>query len=353
MSVTGKRKAPEGNSLTPCVHYNINGTNNTRLPVELAVIQKAGPILGNHTKEYCVAVERLSISGATIPYLIMNDGEYVVTIESATPAPNNKNSQALVYNALDERYGKNTVFSYTQIAEAVNAALLLAFNAITKPVGIVDPPQFMFNKQTGTFALLLPLNYDDTNMKVYFNTKLYVLFDNFHHLYRASNIGYEYQLLMDRADETNLSSKNTGGTNLIAPEDYVYIQQEFENLAALQQFVAVVFRSSKLGLQAEYGAGANNSDDLVVNVGAGAPSSTMITDLLPYLGGGDKAAMRGYLYYAPSNFRWIPLQIDLIDDIDISIFIRDKQGNEIPYFIPPYQMASLKLIFAHRDFIQM
>jgi hypothetical protein len=224
------------------------------------------------------------------------------------------------------------------------------------PPGVTKIPEMIFNKNGGTFAIMLPEEYETNNMKVYFNTRLFSLFGNFYHTYNPANTNYEYELLYDRADGINVSILSTPpGRNVLAPAGYIFCSQEYEALFNLQEFTSIVFRSGQLGLTPEYAPNPNTSATIVQEstLSGVAESAAMITDLVPYFGSGDRAGIRGYQYYAPDAKRWIELNIDSIDNIDIQIYLRDKVGREIPYYIPPFSTASLKLVFARKDYINL
>lgn len=348
-----KRLKEEGNDRRAdgVLHYNLDAVNNSRFPKVFAVTQKAGPILGARSREYMCAVERLVISGSTIPLMTIPENTYYVGIASAT----DRAISPLLYVARDKRYNLNTIFQYTELADAITAAFALAFAACGgKPVGVTLAPQMIYNKVNGTYALLYPDNYDSEGMHIYMNTRLFGLFGNFLSNYSPDNFNYEYELLPDRADGMNVSNTVAGGKNTLVADDMVYCSQEYEALFNIQEFTSIVFKSTKLGLHQEYAQGPNTSGDQLVinNQSSGLPSAvSMLTDLIPYLSSGDRAGIRGYQYYAPDNKRWIGLTIDEIDEIDVNIYIRNKVGEEIPYFIPPFQTASMKLIFAEKKYI--
>jgi hypothetical protein len=338
------------------IHYNLEATNNTNKGTVFNVEQRVTNVLPGDNRDYCLAIERLVINGGSIPILTIpptvfpydearSDNRFSVScVPTGGGGPTYYD---VIYDPLTniQEYGLNTVFSYESFSVMITTALIAAFNQI--PFAGTNKPKFYFSPQTKIFTLAIP---DDTVLEaIEFSTSLYMLFNNFYTT-KGSTEGY-FRLIKD-VEPLNRNPIN-GGVNSLVPIGYTIATQEYEALFNVQQFVAIVFRSSRLGIAPEYSPGANVSSDLIQsnNASGVTPSSSILTDLIPYLGTGDQSGIRGYQYYTPSLYRWIDILGTSFDVIDLQIFVKDKVGNEYPYLIPPFGTAKVKIIFAHKDYI--
>jgi len=349
------KRAREGSPQRKFIHFNLEATNNTNQGTVFNVEQRVTNVLPGDNRDYCVAIERLVINGGSIPIMT------IPTTSFPFDQPRNDNTlsvscvstggTAYYYDVIYDpstniqEYGLNTVFSYESLSVMITTALTAAFNQILG-VGL-NKPKFYFSPQTKVFTLAIP---DDAQLAaIEFSTSLYMLFNNFYTT-KGSTAGY-FRIIKD-PEPLNRNPAN-GGVNALAPIGYTIATQEYEALFNIQQFVAIVFRSSRLGIAPEYSPGVNTSSNLIQsdNASGVTPSSAIVTDLIPYLGTGDQAGIRGYQYYTPSLYRWIDILGTSFDVIDLQIFVKDKVGNEYPYLIPPFGTAKVKIIFAHKNYI--
>jgi len=330
-------------------YVNLEAVNNTGTVQKFEATTIVGKLL-KQPKDYFVAVARLVFSGASIPLLIIPEDKYKVSVYYN----NVFYTQSLVYVPDDKRYGANTVYSYISLAETITTALQTAHDAAVvggMPVG--DKPFFSYSEGTKIFTLATPQDYKTNGATIRFNVALYGLFNNFYHAVYPQDTDAEVWIKPNPSDPTTASplSTNPSGVNPLVATGYDYCLQEYEALFNIQEYTTIIIRSSRLGISPELLPGVNNTSKLTADTTSGVPSSTnMITDLIAYIGG-DFAGVRGTQYYAPSLYRWIALQNEKLEEIDLQVYIRDKIGNELPYFIPPYTTAKIKLVFGHKDYI--
>lgn len=331
----------------PFTYVNLEAVNNTPEPILFDNSVNVGDILGSHPKEYFVAVARLVLSGTTIPILLLDPNKYKVTV-FWNNAPH---TVSLVYVPHDKRYGLNTIFSYVEFSRAITIALGAAHDLAViagMPNVNLTPPLFTYTDATNLYTLSHPTEYITNGASIRFNTALYTLFNNFYHN-KLAVVDQEYEIIAPTWDPVTKNPLN-GGVNPLVLENYIIITQEYEALFNMQEFTTIVLRSNKLGTRPEYLPNANTTDSL--NSGDTSsgyfPSSNILTDLIPYIGG-DSAGVRGTQYYTPTIYRWINLITTQIKDIDLTVSIRDKVGREYPYYIPAFTTAKIKLVFCHRD----
>ena len=334
---------------SPLIYFNVEVRNNTAEPQPFKVDLATGEIISNNAQSYCVGIQRASLPGTEIPITTIDRGLFVTLTDGDVPV-----SREVQYLNRESKYGKNTVFSYQEIATCLSNAMKEANDNLTTPTAL--PPFVYFSPQTAIFYICLPIEYDEiqtpgTQYKLFYNTKLQSMFPNYETKFYGYNNGFQnFQIICDEGFGINLSAKS-GGTNLRVPEGYVEVSQEYSAPYLLQKYIAVVFRSTKIGVQNEYIPPPNNSNQLAQNSTSGVSNSdAILTDVIPILD--DSAGTRAGIYYAPPQVRWIPIQKNTIDRIDMNVTLRDTVGEEIDYYIPPYQTGKIKLVFGLEGYIQ-
>jgi hypothetical protein len=144
-------------------------------------ITRTKPLI-NHPEDYLVGVERLSVSTINIPLFLWDDKEFIITLEY--------NDQDFtvplqyVQTTIGTQLYGNSIYTYTQMLDILNKALLDAFNNLKTVYPTAPPteaPYIIFNPSTKLFTLYAEQLYDSSTdtIKIYFNKELYSLFQSF------------------------------------------------------------------------------------------------------------------------------------------------------------------------------
>lgn len=323
------------------LYYNINITNNTNAAVPATTSELlTGPILTN-AKKYLASCIRFVLDGSTIPIFHFEDGAYTVTITNGAAV----SQQTVMW---DPAYGSDEeVFSFTAFLEMVNTALTAAWGVVHGAFDINSPPYLVYVEATGTCPFFALATTAGSTVHYYMNNRLYGFFGNFLSIFNGENTvnGEDYEIVVK-----NLHSTNASSSNLFIPNGYLMMNQEYSSLALWYDITSIVFLSNTLGVKPEYLSTPNNTNNLTTNssAGTGPAATSMITDFQPFIT--DSSGVRGYLYFAATGpWRMMNIQKDNINQIDLTIMLRDKVGNQYPYMLPAHQSVQLKIAFVPEE----
>jgi hypothetical protein len=359
---------PEKNN--ECIYYNFNMVNNNGTSVQATTQENLnGPIISN-AKDYFLSCIRFVMDGSSIPIFNFKTGAYKVSLTTIGQLTNLLaiGQATVLYSGQDAEFGLQSVYSYTDFLQMINDAYARAMIALgvaltangdlpaQRPTTVA--PYMVFVPQSGTCPIFIPTPYignadPRVNIKVFMNIELYEFFDNFyiHKFGESLPSGLDVQILAVDLQGTNLNTQTP-----FVPPLFFMMQQEYNSLFKWVQYTGITFESNSLGVRPEYIPTQNvslNSLTAQGNAGTGPPSTNLLTDFQPYLAPGDSAGIRGYLYYTPSSqYRLINMLKDTISTLDLTVNLRDKIGNTVPYYIPPFQSLQVKIIFAHKSLFQ-
>lgn len=343
----------EQNPIDDNIYYNYNIVNNSNVSIPCTFSEQlTAPILEN-AQDYYLSTIRFVLDGASIPiFTFPSDTTYYVTLQAGAVT---SASVAVTYVNFARVNGQNTVYSYKAFLEMINTALGLAFaGAIQAAAPALSVAPFMSYDETsgicslnGNYDSYLAPNGPANHIRVFFNGRLYNFFNNFLAQFngedRADKKDYE---ILFRDYQQNVYN-NIGNTI-----SYLKMSQEYNSLFSWFDITGFVFLSNTIGVKSEYYPIQNTTDTLSnpnATAGIGPASTPMITDFQPYYGINDAAGPRGYLYYTPSSqYRLIDLLSNKLNQMDLTILLRDRVGKKTQYFIPPNQSVQVKIIFAKK-----
>ena len=328
------------------VYVNLEATNNTNEDKICQFEMKGIRLFQDDASIYSVSVNRLSMDGVSIPILNMpDDTKYEVRVQIGV-----KVGTAFVkYVKLDGRNPFNFgVYSYRHLCDMISDALFRATETMDVSVtGTIPSFRFYSDK----FALFIPDRFNDPlrpeSDGIYFNQALYSLFENFY--VRKQSNGWAQFI----TDPTDVTTKNfgSGGINVAVPDGYSVSSTEYQAFNRLMSTHSVVIKTSSLATKPEFISNINTTNNLSgdINNSGNIPKSNMLTDLVLSVDSGDTGGVRGHIYYAPSRSRFIDIIGRDVTDIDCAIFLKDRQGIEIPFYIAPGSVVTLKLQFIRKD----
>ena len=328
------------------IYWTISMINNTALPVLAEFSETYNAPVVENARDYQLAIIRFVVPGGSIPILNFKNKVYYVTLQYGATIK----TILLEYETLININGNDTIFSYQAMMRIINEAFKEAFNELIGTVGPIvgctAPPFMEYVPQTNMCPLFAQSGYVNT-IKVFMNTRLYGLFGNFMARYTPTNVGYEFEIILEDQNTTNTSS-----SNIFVPTGYIMMQQDYPTLSNWADFVEINFISNTLGVASDFYPIANNSDQLVTNnnSGNGPSTSPYLADFRSYQNNLDPGGIQGSNYFAAQG-PWVmkDLQKNTIDKLDIKIVLKNRQGEQFDYYIPPYDKVDIKFAFVKKN----
>lgn len=211
-------------------------------------------------------------------------------------------------------------------------------------------------------------------MRLFFNTNLYGLFNNFQNTYWNSLVipglttvppGYTYEILFQTQNYENLidyrqppySAPASGPSLVPTSEQKVYynISQEYASNSQLWSPIsALVFTSSLLPIKYENTGVPNvlGTDNLGVGGTSASAFQPIITDIALDTSTTGADSYRQFIYYAPSaEYRLTDFGKSKADirQIDIQVFWKNRLDNQlIPLTMYNLSTVSIKVMFRHK-----
>ncbi len=335
------------------IYYNFNLTNNSDISTLCQITENLNDSITEDGKDYYLSTIRFVLDGSSIPIFIFKDGQYWVTLRYNGI----DYSQPVLYVPFDNEFGGQTVYSFTAFLEMVNIAFATAYALIPGAPAGGKPPYMLFDPVRGTCPLYAPTGYVTTGVfpipdvpviNIYMNSRLFGFFNNFfaNFLGEGNANHKDYEIIV-----RDLHTSNTNARNPSIPPNYYMMSNEYNSTYSWFDITSIVFNSNTLGVKPEYVPIKNTTTSLTTNnaAGSGPASSSMLTDFQPYLAPGDCAGIRGYNYYTPTaQYRYMNIMKDQIATLDLSVILRDRIGNQYPYYVPPWQSIQVKIVFSKR-----
>jgi hypothetical protein len=257
----------------------------------------------------------------------------------AIPPPPSKSTSGL--QSASEYY---YAYSYSWLPFLVQKTLQKCFldlQALDSSIAEAGKPFFYFDPLSGGCSILscdskFFNSYDEegnnstSNVKIFFNQPLYSLFSSFNSLYD----GNLFQIIVDSNNFNYIKIKDI---------DYTKVLQEYSTVQNQNPVSSICFTSNNLPVIQEN----INSPILYVNGKsmndqASNAKSKIVTDIQS-----SSLSYKPLLTMIPSaEFRMISMhQSDAINELQISIYWRDKIGQFNQLYLPPGGTASLKIFF--------
>ena len=323
------------------------------------------PILDN-PNEYEMSIVRFAVPTNTIPILIWPGDDYFkVSLEWRGVTK----SAFLTFNGQGLKlYGK-AIYHYQEICDAVNKAFVDVFNELVAefpgPLPAPDwalyaykPPIFVYSQSLKQFQFIIQYETPDystppdalnevehwssvnppidplNEIKVFFNR-------NFDTLITA------FQVIGDTDDPDNIkffklviqnTRNNIIQTDLTDPLTKVYtMNQSFSNLAVINDFENLIFRTSLIPIVNEFLGTQTNSTRQILTDFVPTPESYDASKLVFY----PQGPLRYYPLITNSEFR----------STDLQLFWLNKAGSEFPLYLLPNRQITVKIQFRRKPAI--
>lgn len=336
-----------GNQARDHIYTTIKLTNNTSLPI-LGKGESiySGSLIKNATK-YSLAVIRFSIPGGTIPIGFWKQNLWKVSLTYNGFSRTIPVDYIPYANFSPNGTPQYTIYSYQAYADMINEALAECYTELIGDSGpipdVTAAPFINYENTTNMFGLYAQEGYISANAKLYFNTALFSLFQNYL-AYASTTTDFEWNIVLK-----NFNDLNTSITDSKIPTGYVKMSQEYPTLFNFNDIIGLNILSNTLGVAGNvYPVQNTTTTSTVVNAqtGSGPPTIPLLADFIGYYGQGQPEGVRGQNFFS-STGPWIlqDLELDNINSIDIQIFMRDRQGIDHPYYLPAYETADVKFVF--------
>lgn len=324
------------------VYYNVNMVNNTgvsRPAIDTITLSKS--ILEN-AKDYYMSVIRFVMDGSNIPIMtVPNPSNFWITVVWTGGASSPYQKQLQVLPWMTDR----TLDSFTAFAQMVNAAFTsILADMIVDGFGGTKPLNMRWSTANYTFPIVIPepIYAAAPKVRLFFNTNLYNLFGNYYAdvIQESGANRQDVEIFLDDLGEANV------GISL--PVGAWVINQEFPSTSRFFDVTSIIFLSNTLNQNSEYYPVENTTTNLSTSSSSGAGNATLpiLTDFQPVYAFGNPAGPRQYIYYSPtSQYKLTDMLSNKINQLDIRLMTRDRQGKQAQIYIPPHQSFQIKIGF--------
>lgn len=377
---TGVRERPTDDH----VYVDLKISNNTDNRAILSKYDqtRTTQILDNPSNYY-LSLVRWKVPGFELPLLIFpvepnpldpndpNYSQYSVTFETSTDIfqyhlfyISYNNPEVLVIPPTNSPpYQQATsyyfIYDYQHFLNLLNHALYMAYLNVTgKPVGALFP-YMIFNPETRLFSLIAPIaDYTvditpipappadpttpptfDADIKVYFNFKLFSLFNGLPARIlpensASSTLGRDVQILIRNYGNNFFPTQNSATPY---PSDFYEIKQNFASISYWSPVKQIIFITELIPINSEYTAVSNNSFRKILT--DFEPVAETQTDI-----------RTTFQYFPQGQYRLIDLiGTKPVYNIDLQVKWIDINGHEYFVTIAPFQEFTAKLLFVKRN----
>ena len=328
------------------IYINANIINNTNKPIRATTNTNYAATILADGKSRNACVVRMVLDGSTIPigFLPKTDsGLWIVLSYAGNDWP-----VEVVFESDpgDTLYSpRQPFYNIQQFLNAVN----FAFQTAAEEFNANYAPFLVYNPQTSLISIMALEEAIDNNMFIYMNNTLYNYFGNFLSIHEATDSADHKDY---RIDLKNFRDTNTHDTFPIIPPNHIGLVQEYCSVFRFFDVTTIQLESVGLGVKGEVVPEVNNTENLTTNSngGGGVATTNILTDLQPYYSSGDPAGVRGQVYYAPQDYRFMTLEKNNIQTIDITVTLKLRDGSTVPYYVPARGSMQIKLGFFNKQY---
>ena len=260
------------------------------------------------------------------------------------------------------------VHSYQRFIDMINSTLVYLFNQIVQVGGDrYNPPYMEWDNTTYTASINADSYYFDTTpsnqflgsagfgapsakYEIYFNTRLYQLFNTLPATFKnaTGDLNYRLDIYAKPNNTVKLPVNDSNGN----PMYNIQMSQEISTISNMSPLDSIVFTSTSLPIHP-----ALSSTPKVVSStgrttsGNGLPNITnVLTDFQIALSAANH--YKPVITYAPQGeYRLIDMYGNKdLSRIDLQVYWKDKKGVLHPMLLYPGCAASVKFLFRHRRF---
>jgi hypothetical protein len=328
------------------------------LPVFIPTIRPAQSdpnlTIYNFTLDWTDSVTGRVYTSGTVPVIWEPEAVHAEMPAAPEFQPNGlQNNATGYYNAYSFSYWSGLMYEALQRATdlLLAAAPGTALTANTAARPFPNPPAIYYDSSSKSFVLYADILWYNQGLvdpiDLYMNAPMYELMGSF----PALNYGYAASLAQRNF---RLAFRVFGDVNnqiIVRPDDTTWTAitsyQEWSTISAFSPILGFVFTSASLPIIPSL-----QSNPLIYNnlaqarTGTNASTANVITDFIA-----DEAFYKPNLVYVPqSQYRWVGLTGTApIQNIQISIFYRLRDGSLQPFLINSGGSVTIKLLFKRLD----
>lgn len=388
------------------IRFAIPGTN---IPIFVASIQAGPSPYGSNSNpnltNYSVTLSYFSDDGKSVPETVVQKYITFVPNDVSEPTPTRWDVTGVTQNSL-----YYSVYSYHSFLDMINTAFSSALadliTAVGGPVGVINPPELIFDPATQLISLVVEKGYIAPAstavgyVHIYINNLLSTFMDTFDFVINGQNTanGKDLQFVVEQRINNNytinsgpiaigttntstaitsasLFTKKMSGGIFTASGVPLNATATFNNTSSMtlsnaatatatvnativnNNFVIMTQESPALFLW-------NSIRSLVLTTGTVPikaeyiPNSTqgstsdnfipILTDFEPLQSSGNDRSL--IQYYPTSEYRLIDLRgATPLNTFDLQIYWQDKQQNRYPLYLPPLGSADIKFLLRKKS----
>ena len=259
------------------------------------------------------------------------------------------------------------VHSYQRIIDMINTTLLNMFNDIFPGGDHYNPPYMEWDNNTCTAAINADSYWFDTTpnnqflgppgfvlsgqkYEIYFNTRLYQLFNTLPATFMnsAGDLNYRLDIFAKPNNTTKLPVNDANGNQMYN----IQMAQDISTISNMSPLDSIVFTSTSLPIHPALSSSPKIiSSTNKTTSGNGLPNITnVLTDFQIALSAANH--YKPVISYAPQGeYRLIDMYGNKdLSRIDLQVYWKDKKGILHPMLLYPGCSASVKFLFRHRRF---
>lgn len=345
-------------------YYNIRIYNDPDISGNKPIIAKFSetrvtPIL-DKPNEYELSIVRFEVPTNTIPILIWPGDDYFrITLEWRGV----QKSKFLEFSGQGLKLYGRAIYHYQEVCDIVNKAFSELFNELAVefpgPLPAPDwalyaykPPIFVYSQAFKQFQFIIPFTTPDystppdgqdehehwssvippvdplNEIKIYFNRNFDTIITAFQVIGNTdnpNNIDFFRLVVQD-------TRNNIIQTDITDPLTKVYtMNQSYSNLAVINDFENLIFRSSQIPIVNEFLGTQKNV------------TRQILTDFIPTPDSYDASKL---VFYPQGPLRYYPLITNAeFRNTDLQLFWTNKAGLEFPLYLLPNRQITVKIQF--------
>jgi hypothetical protein len=346
---------------------NVSQTSQSLYNPEIKFTKSRNSLIIANPSLYFCSVVKFSIDTPTLPVFIpdikigqvdVNLTTYEVTIyDNTTPATAHTQNleyinssdyikpprPPIIFQDIESEYYH--IYNMKTFVRMLNTAII----ACTTALSIATAPFFDYDNDTSIFSLYVPTNFIPT-YKLVFNQSLRTLLAGFEYETRLiTNTslgvhGYVTQFVIENNNNLNSVTVNSN--------TYYKFTQEYSTLSTFNPIKKIVFMTSMLPIRPALTQPPEqyNTNIYISGNGNNSNLSMVITDFEVGVSAQNRY-MPNIVYTPQAEYRLIDMTTDIpINEINVSVYWKDKFGTIHPIKLAPNCSCALKLLFRRRDF---
>jgi len=351
------------------IYYNIEMTNNQDKPIPLSFTDyRNQPLFSDHPEDYQMAITRFQIPCSSLPWTffpsVNDDG---ITPDNAyyrVSIPY-KNAWYTAYVTFVPQGGlPNTdinylgIYSIQSLVDMINQAILTAFNLVVAAYPADFPTlecaYLLYDSANGFINYIAPtVNFNSAMLRVYFDTTLYLLFDNLFSYYYPDGV---VSGTLNADANYWLIAKNTGNNVITSAPPFGFgpasssyeMKAEFKNLGQLSSAKSIVFTSANLPVSGEF----IPTSSFNTSLNTSSSFRNILTDFELLLDSPNGQGLRSIQqFYNSGEYRLIDLSGTTgIKVVDLQAYYSDSKLRLRPIMLPVNSYCSVKILFRRKSF---